>query len=355
MPSARIVVLVVCTVVCLVAALWMVTSVIPGSARPPSPPSGMARPMPSAPPTALTCNPSCGAPMWQRCSGASGTCEAACPNLMRANGSTPLGQGCFRGFSGQLCLTGPPVGLDSAFVLQWGRETAGGVSLAVAALPASTCATAPTLALRPCDPTDPSQWFSLVRHTTRLCTDPLGVDHARSVGCSGADPKECPCAWCATHVEGFQPGQWGSNATPIQHAPSTVPCKSTYFTMSTWGHQWSVAAATAGSAPTLLRPHTATWRELPGSQAHLAVQPQDCTWPARGYEVIDSSFDRGGGDAQLTVGDGGLLVWRSGPTASTPTPTPWFVVPVRMTDAAWVRQVCDPHVAQQHCSRRTPS
>ena len=340
-------------------------------------------PLPLGASTNDACNPTCGT-VAEICNEAKGTCELACSDISLPDGSVDFNKMCIAGYSGSVCVRGVPLGGGTAFILQSKLAAPHGGSLALTAVPgkppkkAGGCA-APSFVLAPTDLLNKAQYFTAVNHTETMCSDPFQKTISKADCC---EPGRCPCACCMDNVGGFKPGDYGSDPTPFACSAgvaatgiatctstgATVPCKNSYLVLATAadnpaGGGWTLQAAptlAAGATPVPLcamPTMPTTWREVPGSQAHISIAPQDCKFPAKGFTVVDSSFDRceESRSVQL-VNHGGVPAWGpldcwsytlEPPTAASSSPSnTWYVLPVKMQPQYWAQNACDAATAQ---------
>ena len=330
----------------------------------------------------LACNPRCGTQA-EACNPSTGTCQLGCSGVNSLpDGSVAFNTACLGGESGEVCLLGVPQAAGTVFLLQSAAPSAAGGSLALTAVPGATPCQPPTFALQATDLLNKAQHFTVAGASETMCEDPLGPQHASQHCC---DKDVCPCACCDDNVGAFKPGDWGSDSTPFacsdgvaaqgiatcNSSGATVPCKNTFMVLATAptnsaGGGWAVQAAptlitSTDTAPVLaVDQAAATWRELPGGQAHLHISPFDCQYPAKGFRVVDASFDRceASRAVQMVNSNSGAPSWEpitcfsfeEQPT--TPSNT-WYILPVQISAQAWYAASCDPQTPVKCATKPT--
>lgn len=341
------------------------------------------------------CNPLC-SPIFQSCrlvptapaSGASSWSGTECVNNCGFT-SLPMNQMCIGSTKLDVCLTNVPTGTGTAVILQSQVPGPDGKTFALTAKQSSASSDAPPLlVLEEAQLDNFNQYFTFLSTSVNMCKP-------TSTACSESALEACPCncsLWPDYHI-----GDFGSDPTPLQcpvpgaspAAPASTnafagctattdkimaPCKNSYKVLVTAaqnpvGPGWAVQAAptvtATSTAPVkMVAQEAATWREIPGAQAHMFVpfrddNPTTGSLPSSGVWLTDVSFDRceGNRTAVLTAmpppksaaSAPPVLRWvgnafPSGvnPDASALKPWDgWNVIPVGMTQEFFITHSCE--------------
>lgn len=379
---------------CVTAAALVLFLLLPMRQRsPPVPPPGL-RSGATVSPTA--CNPLC-SPIFQSCRvdttppASSGTPWGGtrCVNNCGFT-SLPMNTMCVGSTTVDVCLLNVPTGTGTAVILQSQLPGPNGLTYALTAKPSASGAltrAAPTLVLEEARLDNYYQYFTLLSTSVNMCTP-------TSAACTPSAEDVCPCN-CEAWPNDYHVGKFGSSKVPLMcpvpgaspavgstvnafadcGSPSDTimaPCKNSYKVLVTAqqnpaGPGWALRAAptvsAAAAAPVaLVAQEPATWRELPGTQAHMFVPFRDNNAktgaaPSSGVWLTDVSFDRceRNRTAVLTAvpppaasAAPPTLQWYgnafpSGINTDTSALTPgdgWNVIPVNMTQEFYIRHSC---------------
>ena len=390
--TIAIVISAVLLLLCVGTAALVVFYMIPKRRRAPPRAPPLAQGMPAESPDA--CNPLC-SPIFQSCRLVptppgdnsddvwSGT---KCVNNCGFT-SLPMNKMCIGSTTIDVCLTNVPTGTGTAVILQSQVSGPNGITYALTAKKPASAGSPPTLVLEEAQLDNFNQYFTFLSTSVDMCKP-------TSTKCSKSVMDVCPCncdVWPTYHV-----GDYGSNKTPIQcpvpgasppvsssvnafAACSAVtdkimaPCKNSYKVLVTAaqnpvGMGWAVQAAptvtATSTAPVrLVAQEAATWREIPGAQAHMFApfrdnNPKTGSMPSTGVWLTDVSFDRCeenrtavltavGASAGSPVPPTLRWVGNNFPSglntdvASLKPNDGWNVIPVNMTQEFFIRHSCE--------------